>query len=163
MKILVCSRCGHVSPPGALYCHFDGLALDGEINGTLRLDSGSVLFLSPFVFPSGHACRNFNELVVATEERWDEAQELLHDGTFAGFLGSMGRGDLARLASQARKEPASDRVLDDFLGHLPSNVRVPPKLHVQPSEINLGRVGRAEKRQLMIRLVNEGMGILQGR
>jgi hypothetical protein len=163
MKIQVCSRCGHVNPPRAMYCHFDGLALGGEANGTVRLDSGSVLFLSPFVFPSGRTCRNFNELVLAAEEGWAESQELLHDGSLSGFLGAIGRSDLARLASQAGKEAASDRALDDFLGHLPSSVRIPPTLCVQPSEINLGRVGRTEKRTLTIRLVNEGMGILHGR
>jgi len=102
MKIMVCSRCGHVNPPGAMYCHFDGLALGGETNGTGRLDSGSVLFLSPFIFPSGRTCRNFNELILAAEDNWHEAQGLLQDGFIGGFLGAIGRGDLARLAGQAR-------------------------------------------------------------
>ncbi len=159
MKVLVCSRCNRVNPPGALYCHFDGLALGGD---EAPLEAGSRVFFSPFVFPSGRTCRSFDELILAAEDSWDEAKNLLNDGVLGGFLGAMGRADLAKLAGQARSAPDPDRALDDLLKRLPSSARPAPKLHVQPSEINLGRVARSEKRQVLLLLSNEGMGLLHG-
>jgi hypothetical protein len=159
MKVLVCSRCNGVNPLGAQYCHRDGLALDHAAG---PVDAGSRPFLTPFVFPSGHTCKTFDELVLAAEEHWEEAQELLRLNTLGIFLAGIGRADLARLAAHARSAPDPDLALDDFLRRLPSDARPPPSLHVQPQEINLGQVARLETRRLMLRLLNEGMGLLHG-
>jgi hypothetical protein len=158
--VLLCSRCNCANPPGAHYCHRDGLALYHGGNGPV--DAGSQPFLTPFVFPSGRSCKSFDELVLAAEDHWGEAQELLHDGILGVFLASIGRADLARLAGQARNSPDAGRALDDFLKRFPSDARPPPMLHVQPQEINLGRVSRLETRRLTLRLANDGMGLLHG-
>jgi hypothetical protein len=160
MKVLVCSHCSGVNPPGALYCHRDGLTLDHA--GAGPIDAGSKPFITSFVFPCGRGCRSFDELVLAAEEHWDEARELLCDGILGVFLSGIGRADLGRLAGQARACPDADQALDDFLNRLPSSARQPPALHVQPQEINLGRVSRLEMRRLILRLANDGMGLLQG-
>jgi hypothetical protein len=161
MNIQVCSRCGHVNPPQALYCHFDGLALG---NGGTRgpLDSGSSLFASPLVFPSGRSCHNFDELVLAAEDHWGEALQLLRQGFLAGFLGGVGRGDLAYAALQAKDSPDPDRALEELLRRLPSSARQPPRLHIQPPEFNLGIVQRGEQRRIFLVIHNEGMGLLHG-
>ena len=51
---------------------------------------GSQAFSSPFVFPSGRACRNFNELALACQEEWDSAKEMLQQGFLGTFLGEPG-------------------------------------------------------------------------
>src|SRR6266540_2722801 len=158
----VCRNCSRPNPPDALYCYYDGFSLGSEIAVTRPLASGTQPFLSPFVFPSGRKCRNFDELVRSAFELWEEARELLKDGSFAGFLGGLGRADLARLARQAMTSPDSDRALDEFLAGLPSAVRQPARLHVEPQEINLGEVACTETRALTLRIENKGMALLHG-
>src|SRR5947199_9613268 len=102
---LVCRRCSRANPPEAHYCYFDGIALGNGEAGHGPVAVGTRPFPSPFVFPSGRACRNFDELVLAAQDHWPEAQEMLRDGLFAGFLGGLGRADLARAARQARGSP----------------------------------------------------------
>jgi len=119
----VCRNCSRPNPPDAVYCYYDGFALGGrDIHRTLPLQPGTQSFVTPFVFPSGRSCRNFDELVRAAFELWEEARELLKDGSLANFLGGLGRADLARLARQAMAAPESDRALDEFLGGLPELV-----------------------------------------
>src|SRR5262245_25042439 len=100
MNIEVCTRCGRVNPPGAHYCHYDGLALD-NLNGARPLDIGSQIFHIPLLFPTGRICRSFDELVLAAEEDWDGCRALLIKGELTRFLGSIGRADLAFLARSA--------------------------------------------------------------
>src|SRR5438876_1182200 len=83
---LVCRRCTRLNPPDALYCYYDGLALNTEAVGGERIPAGKLPFLSPFVFPSGRSCHNFDELTAAAHELWAEGRELLKDGSFASFL-----------------------------------------------------------------------------
>ena len=49
-------------------------------------------FPSPFVFPSGQACRNFDQLATACRQQWKESLEMLRQGFFGAFLGTIGRG-----------------------------------------------------------------------
>lgn len=159
---LVCRNCQRVNPQDALYCYFDGRAL---VNGAVShgpVSSGTQPFMAPFVFPSGRPCRNFDEMVIAAQELWPEAQELLREGYFAVFLGGIGRADLARAARKAKDSPDPDRALDDFLGQLPSTARDPASLHVQPREIHLGQLTRKDNRRFVLRLENQGMCLLHG-
>jgi len=160
MNVLVCGHCGRVNPVGARYCHYDGIALGTGLEAG-PVDVGSSVFPSPFVFPSGRSCRNFNELVLAADELWDEARQLLGDGQLALFFATIGRGDLAR-AAQAKEAADPERALDDLLQRLPNTARKPPQLYVQPKEFNLGLIQRSETRRLIVVIRNEGMGLLQG-
>src|SRR5262245_3525390 len=158
----VCRNCSRPNPPDAMYCYYDGFSLGSTISVTRPLASGTQPFTSPFVFPSGQKCRNFDELVRAAFDLWEEAQELLKDGTFAGFLGGLGRADLARLARQAMTSANPNRALDEFLAGMPSTVRQPAALHVEPQEINLGDVKSPETRSLTLRIENKGRSLLYG-
>src|SRR5947209_2976323 len=160
----VCRNCSRPNPPDALYCYYDGFALGGrDISLTQPLQPGTQSFVTPFVFPSGRSCRNFDELVRAAFELWEEARELLKDGSLANFLGGLGRADLARLARQAMTAPESDRALDEFLGGLPGTARQPAQLDVElagaestkPREINLGELARGQTRTLTLRIENK--------
>jgi hypothetical protein len=156
----VCLICGRVNPPGAVYCYHDGTCLLGSTEGPL--DTGAQPFQSPFVFPSGRSSRSFDELVLAAEACWDEAVEALRDGFLTTFLGGLGRLDLARLARQATNGPDLDRALHELLERMPASSRRPPQLFVQPREIDLGIVSRSETRPLLVRLENQGMGLVLG-
>src|SRR5215207_11236788 len=112
---LVCRACQRVNPPEARYCYHDGVALGNGAAASGPVAAGSQPFLSPLVFPSGRPCRNFDELVLAAQENWGEALELLRDGVLAGFFGNIGRADLARAARKAVAAPSPDRALDDLL------------------------------------------------
>ncbi len=123
---------------------------------------GAQRFHNPFVFPSGKSCRSFDELVLTCESNWSEAQEVLKQGYFEGFLGGLGRADLARSARIAAQTNDPDRALEEFLGKLPASTRQPPRLAVQPMEINLGQLGRDRDQRVVLDLSNHGMGLLTG-
>ena len=84
---LVCRTCTRVNPPEALFCYHDGAALVGGVGQGGPIAVGAQPFLSPFVFPSGRSCGNFDELVLACEAEWEAAQELLYQGYLESFLG----------------------------------------------------------------------------
>jgi hypothetical protein len=123
---------------------------------------GAQSFPSPFVFASGRACRNFDELVLACEADWDGARDLLRRGYLESFLAAAGRMDLATAARQAAIDTDIDRALDELLGKLPGDVREAPRLRAQPQDVNLGKVPRGEDRQFMLHIENQGMGLLSG-
>lgn len=156
-----CSRCSRVNPADAQYCYFDGSVLDGH-RASGPLNMGSQPFPTELRFPSGRACRNFDQLALACQQEGLAALEMLQQGDLANFLSGMGRPDLARVARDAAKAPNRARGLDLFLGALPSRVLQPGKLYVEPSEVNLGELKLGKDRQLSIRLVNHGMRLLYG-
>ncbi len=158
---LVCRSCLRVNPVVARYCYHDGVALDGAKLGGGPIAVGAQPFLSPFVFPSGRICRNFDELALACDTDWIAARDLLKQGFLERFLGNLGRVDLALAARQAAAAPSLDRGLNDFLGKLPASTRDPAKLSVQPLEISLG-VLTADSRSFSLILENRGMGLLYG-
>lgn len=123
---------------------------------------GSAPFPSPFVFPNGQACRNFNQLSLACYQQWAAAIQLIKQGYLASFLGGIGRLDLAGAANEAARFPDPDRGLDLLLSRLPAQVLDPAKLKVGASEINLGVVPMGTNRSLDITLRNEGMRLCYG-
>ena len=80
----VCRVCSHLNPDAARYCYHDGAALlGGGLDGPIAV--GARPFLAPFIFPSGKACRTFDELVLACETDWDAACDMMRQGFFEGF------------------------------------------------------------------------------
>src|SRR6516225_1459130 len=133
-----CTKCSRVNPEDAAFCYHDGAVLVGHSRNGGPVAVGSQPFVSPFVFPSGRQCRNFDELTLACQEDWAAARGLLEQGFFAGFLDGLGRADLAGAAREAARFPDHDRGLDQLLGALPSGVVEPPRLFVAPQEVSLG-------------------------
>src|SRR5438552_735206 len=128
---LTCVKCSRVNPDEAVYCYYDGFALNGHGGrGAGPVAIGAKQFSNPFVFPSGRTCRSFDELATACQEDWDGAKELLAQGFFGSFFGGMGRADLARAADEARKFGDLDRGVDQLLDKLPTHVLQEPKLRV---------------------------------
>src|SRR6476646_8728887 len=134
----LCSKCSRANPPEAVYCFFDGFVLGGHERRGGPISVGSQPFNSPFVFPTGRTCRNFDELALACEEQWSVACELLRDGYLESFFGGLGRVDLARAAKEAARFPDLERGLDQLLEKIPSTVLTEPKLRVDPGEVGLG-------------------------
>jgi hypothetical protein len=159
---LVCRNCSRVNPPEAQYCYWDGAVLDGRGQRGGPIAAGVQPFLSPFVFPSGRPCRNFDELVLACYAEWKEALELLQQGYLEGFLGAQGRADLALAARQAARAADPDSGLDQLLTKMPCSTREPSRLLVQPQDVNLGQLSRNSDRRFELRIDNQGMGLLQG-
>jgi hypothetical protein len=154
-----CPRCSRVNPAEALYCYHDGASLG---NGAARARPGTQEFPMPFVFPSGQTCRTFDQLALACLDNWGTAQELLRDGVLAGFMGGLGRADLAVAAREAARYPDRDRGLDGFLAKLPTEALSPPRLNVEPKQLNLGVLRVGQDRRLELHLYNQGLGLLHG-
>jgi len=165
--IQICKRCRRANPTEAVYCHHDGHILEGHAGGKIpasgaAIDIGALPFAVPFILPSGHTCRNFNELALACHSEPKTALELLRAGHLEAFLAGQGRGDLAGAARAAAR--AADRVrgLDEFLGRLPASALRPARLRVEPMLIDLGTLHPGEDRRCELVLHNEGMRLLVG-
>lgn len=160
MPSLVCPNCTRANPAEAAYCYYDGAALAGR--GAGPVNAGSAPFPSPFVFPNGTSCRNFDQLASACQQDWSGAVDLLKKGFLGGFFGSMGRVDLAMAAQEAANFPDADRGLDQLLAKLPTQTLQPPKLQAEPREINLGVLPVGTDRRTELHLTNLGMRLLYG-
>src|SRR5438105_1568657 len=93
----VCRSCSRLNPSEASFCYFDGASLGGP-SATGPLAIGAMPFPAPFVFPTGRVCRTFDELALGCEAEWEEAQKLVGNGFFDGFLAGLGRADLGQAA-----------------------------------------------------------------
>jgi hypothetical protein len=157
---LVCPTCSRVNPPEALYCHADGSALK---NGrAAAADAARSNFPFPFVFPSGRTCHSFDELALACLDEWNVARSLLQHGDLTSFLSGLGRGDLAQAAREAARCPDPDVGLDQLIAALPAKSIEPPKLHVEPTQVNLGALAVGQEPRFLLHLTNRGMRLLTG-
>ena len=75
----LCNKCSHVNPPDASYCYYDGQPLAGHGTNGGPVNAGSAPFPSQFVFPTGQACRNFDQFAMACQQNWSAAVDLLTD------------------------------------------------------------------------------------
>ncbi|HEX5270602.1 MAG TPA: hypothetical protein VFW33_08960, partial [Gemmataceae bacterium] len=157
-----CTRCSRVNPEDAAYCYHDGAVLAGHSRNGGPVAVGSAPFVSPFVFPSGRQCRTFDELALACQHDWDAARDLLRQGFFESFFGTLGRADLAQAAREASRFPDHDRGLDQLLNKLPSQVVESPRLFVAPQDVSLGTLNVGEDRHCELHLENRGMRLLYG-
>jgi hypothetical protein len=155
-----CPRCARLNPPGAQFCYHDGNVLSA---GARRaVDPAKQRFPMPFVFPSGQACHSFDELVLAVQNNWEPARDLLRHGVFSSFLGGLGRGDLVVAARESAQFPDPDRGLAQLLERLPSTVLEPARLSAEPAQVNLGRVRPGQDVRFDLHLHNYGMGLVAG-
>jgi hypothetical protein len=160
MSVMVqhCPRCQRANPADAVFCHFDGCLLQHGAAG-----AGTGQLLQEFIFPSGRRCRTFDELVTGCYYEWEDARDLLHDGTFASFLAGIGRADLARTAREAQGQADVDIALTNFVGALPATQVQGPKLGLNPRRLVIGPARVSEQRVARVVLLNEGRGLLQGK
>src|SRR5262249_17994053 len=96
------------------------------------------------------------------QQEWAGARQLLEKGYLEGFLGGIGRSDLAMAAREAMRFPDRDRGLDQLLAKFPSNTLEPPKLKVDPADVNLGVLKMGQDRRFDLHLENRGMRLLYG-
>src|SRR5260370_42152833 len=105
---LTCTKCSRANPAEAVYCYYDGVALNGHGGGGGPVSIGQKAFSSPFTLPSGKACQNFDQLAMGCQEDWKAAVEVLKQGYLEKFLANQGRADLAMAAREAAKYPDKD-------------------------------------------------------
>jgi hypothetical protein len=158
----VCSQCARINPPEAAYCYYDGAILAGHSANGGPVNAGAQSFPSPFYFPSGQMCRNFDQLATTCQQHWPAAVDLLKQGFLASFLGGLGRADLALAAQEAARFPDHDRGLDQLLAKLPTQVLQEPKLKAEPTEVNLGQIAIGTDRSFELHLMNQGMRLVYG-
>ncbi len=162
----ICRRCKRTNPREAIYCYYDGFLLSTKVGGDIPADGSAINlgtrpFTVPCVLPSGKACSNVQQLVLACHQAPAVALDLLRRGHLESFFAGQGRTDLARVARAAAKTADDERSLDDFLGQLP--FRLPPaRLRVEPATLDLGTMHIGEDRQVELLLRNEGRRLLYG-
>ncbi|MBI2805743.1 MAG: hypothetical protein HYX68_12255 [Planctomycetes bacterium] len=119
-------------------------------------------FLTPFVFPSGQSCRDFDEFALGCQDQWEFAVDLLQSGFFQQFFSNMGRLDLARFAQESAGFPDRERGLDQFLSRLPIKSVPPAKLSVRPTPLNLGTLQVGQEGHVDLILENTGGRLIFG-
>jgi hypothetical protein len=158
----ICQQCRRANPGEAAYCYHDGALLGGRVGGDGALDVGARPFATPFVLPSGRACRSFNELALACHADPAAALDLLRKGHLESFLSALGRADLAGAAHAAARAANRERGLDEFLGRLPAADLRPARLRVEPRLVELGPLDPGEGRRCELVLHNDGQRLLYG-
>ncbi len=155
--VQVCSRCQRSNPDAAVFCWFDGVVL--------RQGAALSASLLPqeFLFLSGRRCRTFDELVQGCQYEWEDARELLRNGTLAAFLARIGRHDLSHAATETHKLADPDIALHQFLDQLPAQQVQGPKLDLHPRRLAVGPVRIDQPRQVLLTITNQGKGLLQGK
>jgi hypothetical protein len=128
------------------------------------LQPGTLPFPMPFCFSDGLGCANFNQLVLACDERWDEAKGLLADGVWPSFFGAIGRVDLIAAARQAASEPDRDVALSQLLEKFPADGDVlrRPKVAVASEVEDLGTLTPGKNHKFDLLITNRGMLVLRG-
>jgi hypothetical protein len=161
---LQCRECRRLNPPEAEFCFYDGVPLANGRSGVegASIDFSTWAFPRPFVFPAGAPCHNFLQLALACRRNQQETAELLQQGFFESFFGSIGRFDLALVARSAAGAPDLERGMDELLGKLPGSPLQPAKLVVEPLERNLGLLRVGEDRQFELTLTNKGDRLVHG-
>jgi hypothetical protein len=158
---MICTKCRRRNPTHAGFCWFDGVPLKGQPEAG-RAELGRLPFPHPFHFPSGRACRNFEELALACEDEWAVATDALRRGLLEGFFGRIGRADMAAAAREGARFPDVNQGLDYFLAKIPNRVLPEPRLQVEPSTVNLGVLSVGQDSVFHLRLENGGKRLLYG-
>ena len=132
------------------------------LNGPLGF--GTRAFSLPFSFSDGEGCSNYNQLVLACDQRWNEARTYLVNGIWKSFFCAIGRIDLANLAMLSAKQSDPDGGLCQLLEGLPADAEAlrPPKLAlVSPAE-DLGALEPGKDHKFEVVIENQGMLLLRG-
>jgi hypothetical protein len=154
----LCPRCHRANPAQAAFCYHDGNMLR---QGVDAVPAGQLS--QEFVFPSGRRCQTYDDLVQGCYLEWEDARQLLHDGTFSGFLAGQGRADLARAAREGQALADRDIALTNFIAALPAAHVHGPKLGLEPRRLAVGPMRVGESRPIQVRILNEGKAMLQGK
>ena len=113
---------------------------------------------------SGATCRTWDDFLPLSAQKWDELRDDLIAGKLTGFVGSVGRPDLAPRPHRGSPTTAeADELLNDWLGRLPTRIPAAPELDVHPLQLVIavpsGGVTVARKFQIS----NVGYGLLRAR
>jgi len=154
-----CPKCSRANPAEALYCFSDGSPLPNHSSGNGQA-ARNLGFASPFVFPTGQTCHNYDQLALACLDNWQTARDLLTQGYLERFLRGLGRADLALAARDAARFPDADRGLDQLLNKLPAQSLKGPQAQVEPRQVNLGTQRVGTDTNLNLKITNVGMGLL---
>ena len=157
MAVSYCPRCQRANPEGSVFCYFDGIELRPGQGG-----AAANKLAQEFVFPSGRRTRTFEEFAVGCQDEWVPSRDLLRQGQFRTFFGSIGRADLAKAAQEAMGQADPDIALTTFLEALPGARPSAPRLDINPRRLLLGALLAGETRKLDFTITNQGQGTLQG-
>jgi hypothetical protein len=101
-------------------------------------------------------------LAIACSDDWATAADVLQRGFLEGFLGQIGRADLAAAAREGARFPDANLGLDYFLAKIPNRVLPQPKLSVEPANVQLGALSVGKDCVFHLRLKNLGKRLLHG-
>ena len=111
----------------------------------------------PFVFRDGGVAQTTSELVRLCDQNWADARQHLAGGDFEHWFRARNRHDLVAKTHSARLEPDLDAALEAFLRRLDPRLPV-PRLAVDPSALDFGRVGGSAGATRRLVLRNTGRG-----
>jgi hypothetical protein len=161
VMVTLCKQCTRANPTEATYCYFDGVSLrSSRLEGPV--DVAQAPFPSPFVFPSGEACENFDQLALTCQAHWSDTWTLLQSGAFKDLLARLGRIDLIQAVTEAVADTDPDHGVDFFVSRLPANNLTPARLRVAPAQRDLGALKCGEDLGFDVHLSNDGHRLIVG-
>ena len=122
---------------------------------------------APFDYRSastGTVCRNWDDFLTLSAQRWEELRDDLVAGRIARFVDSIGRPDLvpAPIRGTPTAEEA-DEHLDAWLGRLPTRSPAEPELDVHPLALNFEATAGGTAMVRKVRIANVGYRLLRVR
>ena len=128
-----------------------------------RSRSGHSRFPVRSFSPPAAFCRNFDELVLACEEHWEEARDLLREGLLEGFLSGLGRPDLAFAARRgaAERGPRTSASTNCWPS-CPAGCACRPGWRCSRRKSTSAGSRSGADHRFVVRILNEGMGLIRG-
>ncbi len=111
-----------------------------------------------FTLAAGARCRTWDDFLTVSAQRWSEMRDELVSGRLAGFLASIGRGEMGPSA-QAAGTP--DERLDAWLGTLPTTKPSQPELDVHPAALTLKATPGGGMMRATLQITNTGYRLLR--
>jgi hypothetical protein len=111
-----------------------------------------------YAITGGPTCRNWDDFLTASTQRWAMLRDDLASGQLARFVVSIGRPDLA---PKADATGSPDERLDEWLGSLPTTKPALPELDVHPSRSVIRVAPGGGTRRGLIRVANVGHRLLR--
>ncbi len=148
----VCPKCQAIINAGDRFCRNCGSATH-----PIAHDS-----TSSFVFRSQKKANNIKQLAQICYQDWDEAVQHLYNGDFEAWLKSFkdGKELVERAAAIKKNQPNKHLGLNEFL--MNTGYGIAPQLTIQPTAINVDKLPKGTRQEIILSIANSGQGYLNG-
>lgn len=118
--------------------------------------AGAALFA--FALPDGSVCRNWDDFLTVSSQKWTALRDELESGRLGHFLGTIGRGELSPSPFLGG---SADERLDAWLAKLPTTKPNRPEIDVHPADLVVRANAGGGLTRRKLRVSNVGYRLLR--